>query len=62
MNKAIMRELGFNDEMDAVELNCCPFCGEKVTEEEFRDDLSAREYTISGLCQTCQDITFGKEN
>ena len=25
----------------------------------FRDNLSAREYTISGLCQECQDQVFG---
>lgn len=24
----------------------------------FRDELSAREYYISGLCQDCQDETF----
>ncbi len=27
---------------------------------EFRDDLSKREFTISGMCQTCQDQIFGK--
>lgn len=26
---------------------------------EFRDDLSRKEYTISGLCQECQDEVFG---
>jgi hypothetical protein len=25
----------------------------------FRDELSRREYTISGLCQRCQDVVFG---
>ena len=25
----------------------------------FTDALSAREYTISGMCQVCQDETFG---
>lgn len=28
---------------------------------EFRDDLSRKEYTISGLCQECQDAVFGGE-
>jgi hypothetical protein len=45
----------------------CPFCGKPPTETGlnygplaflFRDELSAREYRISGLCQTCQDETF----
>ena len=25
---------------------------------EFKDEISAKEYTISGLCQECQDIAF----
>ena len=28
----------------------------------FRDDLSAREYVISGLCQRCQDEVFASED
>ncbi len=28
---------------------------------EFRDAVSRREYTISGLCQKCQDEIFGTE-
>jgi len=27
---------------------------------EFRDELSKREYRISGLCQKCQDRIFGE--
>jgi hypothetical protein len=26
----------------------------------FRDELSAREYRISGMCQACQDGVFGE--
>ena len=52
-------------------LHKCPFCGDtgKETGDSlrpfaflFRDLLSATEYTISGLCQTCQDKTFGEPN
>lgn len=36
-----------------------PFgCGEPIG--EFRDEESETEYTISGLCQTCQDSVFGR--
>ena len=28
--------------------------------EDFRDNLSRKEYSISGLCQDCQDEFFGK--
>ena len=36
----------------------CPRCG-KVA-KEFRDEVSVREYGISGLCQPCQDYVFGE--
>jgi hypothetical protein len=44
----------------------CPFCGKPGTLTQlaqepvflFRNELSAREYGISGLCQACQDSTF----
>lgn len=26
---------------------------------EFKDEVSKREYSISGLCQECQDRVFG---
>lgn len=28
----------------------------------FRDPVSAREYQIGGMCQSCQDSVFGTEN
>lgn len=35
----------------------CLFCKQPVG--PFRDDLSKKEFTISGLCQACQDSVFG---
>jgi len=35
----------------------CTTC--KTPHLKFRDDLSIKEYGISGMCQTCQDKTFG---
>jgi hypothetical protein len=32
-------------------------CG--LPAKEFKDALSEKEYTISGLCQKCQDKIFG---
>lgn len=32
-------------------------CGGPAT--DFRDELSRKEYSISGLCQSCQDLVFG---
>ena len=37
----------------------CVSCGKAAT--VFRDKLSAKEYGISGLCQTCQDEIFTED-
>ena len=43
--------------VEALDAGRCPFCNGPVG--EFRDELSRREFGISGLCQKCQDATFG---
>lgn len=42
-----------------VEENRCPMCKQNIKEEDFKDELSRKEYSISGMCQICQDQTFG---
>lgn len=44
--------------LDRVNRKICPICEEKIREEDFRDALSKKEYSISGLCQECQDEVF----
>lgn len=45
----------------------CPVCRSginlnwQLSPDTFRDDLSYKEFTISGLCQKCQDSVFGKQ-
>ena len=39
-------------------LGQCCFCGAWVRPDGFRDGDSHREYTITGACQRCQDLTF----
>ena len=41
-----------------MEAKVCPNCGRRVDENEFRDELSRKEYDISGFCQRCQDMVF----
>ena len=43
---------------EAVEEGVCVTCGEEAS--KFRDEVSEREYQISGMCQSCQDDAFGK--
>ena len=44
----------------------CIAKGECVTcddpDMKFRDTLSHKEWTISGMCQKCQDLTFGGDD
>ncbi len=41
----------------AINSDMCVCCGGDAL--FFMDELSRREYSISGLCQKCQDKTFG---
>ena len=59
MNKKILQQVGFGEEVKAVEQGDCPLCKHKVDKDEFRDELSRKEFEISGLCQACQDDIFG---
>jgi hypothetical protein len=45
-----------------VEENRCPHCVKPIVASDFKDALSRQEYTISGLCQECQDKVFGETN
>ena len=44
---------------ECAERRICPFCHKAIG--KFRNELSFKEYRISGLCQKCQDATFGKD-
>jgi hypothetical protein len=41
---------------EAVHEGFCTICGGPAT--EFKDKLSEKEFTISGMCQKCQDEVF----
>jgi hypothetical protein len=52
-----VQQLGpFKDVQEKADKKVCTGCSKQVT--KFRDDLSQREYLISGLCQACQDEVF----
>jgi len=44
--------------VDSIKQDICSWRGKPAT--EFRDELSRKEYTISGFCQECQDEVFGR--
>jgi hypothetical protein len=45
---------------ESIKQDVCMRCGKSA--KEFKDDLSLREYAISGLCQECQDIIFVEDS
>lgn len=59
MNRDILLALGMTDELARIDAGKCPTCGGAIG--EFRDDLSRKEFGISGMCQACQDSVFGAE-
>jgi len=44
------------DRIGSVSKDVCVSC--KKEAREFKDARSRKEYTISGMCQTCQDQIF----
>lgn len=54
------KAFGF-DRREVISSNRCvpPPIGCGGPADSFRDELSKREYSISGLCQNCQDSIFG---
>lgn len=54
---AISKHIFGRSRLDCFEAKTCVTCGYPA--RKFRDEKSAREYTISGMCQPCQDLTFG---
>jgi hypothetical protein len=59
MEESLTNLFGF-DRREAINKDKCippPYgCGEIAA--EFKDEISRKEYSISGLCQKCQDETF----
>jgi hypothetical protein len=60
MNKKNHEIYGFEKKIKLVEEKKCPTCKKDIKETDFRDELSKREHKISGMCQECQDLVFGK--
>mgnify|MGYP001583263912 FL=1 len=53
-----MSPMGLSPE-DAKTENICTLC--PTPDLNFKNDLSRKEYQISGICQSCQDQYFRKE-
>ena len=56
---ALLTLLTGRSRVESVETLTCATCGQDAQNKSFRDPLSWKEYTISGMCQSCQDSVFG---
>jgi hypothetical protein len=52
-------DLIFSGRREAIAGATCVMCHGPAT--EFTDELSKKEFSISGLCQKCQDDFFGSD-
>lgn len=59
--ETFLTKVSGSDRRDTIRENNCrpPPIGCGLGANAFRDDLSRKEFTISGLCQPCQDKVFG---
>lgn len=57
IDKCITNIFGI-DRVKCIQENKCPCCKADINVNEFRDTLSVKEWTISGMCQACQDSVF----
>jgi len=58
MNKELLKKCGFKVEVERIENGKCPFCCLLVDEADFKDELSKKEFKLSGMCSSCQDKFF----
>jgi hypothetical protein len=56
----VLKHIWGKDRVETIRAGHCMMCNNEFISENFRDELSEKEYTISGLCQECQDEIFGE--
>ena len=57
IDHAITAIFGINRK-ESIESKKCVMCPEEVDLDSFKDEISLKEFHISGMCQTCQDKFF----
>lgn len=55
MEKTLTLLFGF-DRSAKINVNSCVICNKPAT--QFKDSISEKEFSISGMCQSCQDEVF----
>jgi hypothetical protein len=55
--EALLTSISGISREDAMRHGICTWCKHSIS--QFKDEASRQEYRTSGLCQNCQDQTFG---
>jgi hypothetical protein len=58
-NVPVVGALHESDRRAAITKDVCVFC--LGLAKDFRNEVSKREFSISGMCQECQNETFGTD-
>lgn len=61
INSTIISLTGI-DRRESINNKLCGWCNSPVTMDSFKDEISLKEYRISGLCQDCQDRMWPSTN
>ena len=56
VNRFVNRVFGIDRET-SITNDLCVMCGQSA--DKFDDELSQKEFSISGMCQQCQNKIFG---
>ena len=56
---AFLSSMTGRNRVATIASNTCMTCGGAA--DTFKDEVSKREYAISGMCQSCQNSVFGKD-
>jgi len=59
LDKVITAIFGI-DRKASIENKTCATCQTDVKPDSFKNEISLKEFHISGMCQTCQDSVFGE--
>ena len=59
INSMLSSVFGVDRVQTITEAFCVSCDSENNNAASFRDDISRKEYAISGMCQSCQDDVFG---
>jgi len=57
--ESLLTQIAGISRQEAARTMVCACCKKPLG--KFRDELSQREWAISGMCQKCQDEVFGGE-